>query len=308
MTPIWEVDQGEWTVVAMNADASPGVALTVEAGVRIGILLGVGIGLVAAGLVFGMVAAALLVVATRRPAPAPAPLAVAVPDTYPVILEGKLEPELSRWLWLVKWFLAIPHVIVLAFLWAAAVLLTMVAGFAILFTGRYPRAIFDFNVGVMRWTWRVEFYAFSALATDQYPPFTLADADYPARLEVVYPERLSRGLVLVKWWLLAIPHYIIVGLLAGGAGLGGGLIGILVLVAVVILMFTARYPQELFDLVMGLNRWAYRVLTYAALMRDEYPPFRLDMGGMDPGSRPPEPPLEPDEHGTLGREMADTLT
>jgi hypothetical protein len=231
----------------------------------------------------------------------------AVPSGYPLRVEGPLDDHLSRWLWLVKWLLAIPHYIVLAALWIALVVLTVVAFFAILFTGRYPRAIFDFNVGVLRWTWRVGFYSYSALATDRYPPFTLADVPgYPARLDVAYPATLSRGLVLVKWWLLALPQYLIVGVFAGGAwaGLnaandhagwtsGGGLIGLLVCIAGIVLLVTGRYPKSIFDFVMGMSRWCYRVAAYALLMTDAYPPFRLDMGGGEPVADTTAPDVPP---------------
>ena len=176
-------------------------------------------------------------------------------NDYPVSVEGELQPDLSRWLWLIKWLLIIPHIIVLAFLWIAVVILVFVALFAILITGRYPRGIFDFNLGVLRWSWRVSYYSYGVLGTDRYPPFSLGDADYPARIQIEYPEQLSRGLVLVKWFL-AIPHYLVVSVFQGGIGprYGSGLNGIIVLFAAIVLLFTGRYPQSLYDLNLGMNR------------------------------------------------------
>jgi len=193
---------------------------------------------------------------------------------YPVHLRGELSTPPGRWVWLFKWLLMIPHIFVLCFLSLASGVLTVIAFFAILFTGKYPRGLFDFNVGVMRWGWRVSFWSYSALGTDKYPAFSLdADPNYPADLEVEYPEKLTNWKVLVKW-LLAFPHWIIVGIFQGGRG--WGLISVLTIVNAVILLFTGKMNGDIFKLVMGLNRWTYRVYAYVFLMRDEYPPFTLE--------------------------------
>jgi hypothetical protein len=329
----WKIAAGDWSVVVMNADASPGVAADLQAGFRSELFGPIAAGLLAAGaillvlgvpmLIYGAHGLGRLTPPSAAPVPvthpgAPVPPAFPGPSTqaagvqsaaaqvphYPARLRGELDPVLSRWMWLVKWFLAIPHLIVLFFLWFAFVVVTIIAWFAILFTARFPRSLFNFNVGVLRWSWRVSFYAYAALGTDRYPPFTLARTDYPADFEVDYPERLSRGLVLVKGWLLALPHLIIIGALTGSStvrwtdpetpgvryetGTGFSLLGFLVLVAAVILLFSGRYQRPLFDLLLGFNRWIYRVITYVALMRDEYPPFRLDQGARDAGELPPD--------------------
>jgi hypothetical protein len=299
----WQITSGQWAIVVMNTDGSAGVDADITAGAKLNFIgpLAVVLGIFGVLLLLAGAVALVLALSGRSSSKTaatsselhPARQSGGFPDT-PVHLTGEMDDQLSQWLWLVKWILAIPHFLILIFLWAAFLILTVIAGFAILFTGRYPRAIFEFNSGVLRWSWRVSFYTNGVFGTDRYPPFTLGDADYPATLDIAYPERLSRGLVLVKWWLLAIPHYLVIAFFTGiwttsttgdsktDYVAGGSLIGILILIAVVVLLFTGQYPPSVFDLVMGLQRWVYRVIAYVALMTDRYPPFRLDQGGTEP--------------------------
>lgn len=312
----WEAQAGRWSVVVMNTDASPGLAVDVTVGAKSGSILPVGIAVTVFGIVLAAIAVALITFGSRRaghervPGATDAPGAVDVGGggdmgpPHPLVIEARLDPDVSRWKWLVKWFLAIPHVIVLVFLWIAFVVVTFINGIAILFTRRSPRSLFDFQVGVLRWTWRVTYYAATGgLGTDRYPPFSLADDDsYPARFDIGHPGEFRRWLVLVKWWLLAIPHFLIIAAVSGANGAdpersGLSLLGVLVLIVGVTLLFTGRYPRSLFDLIIGINRWSYRVVVYVALMTDEYPPFRLDQGGAEPASQPLPPPTN-DPHPT----------
>ena len=263
-TLTWDVEPGRWAAVVMNADGSPAVVADVDAGIKTGLLTPIVIAMGVGALMLFGAGAALIVGGVVGAGSTPSPAAVTSPvpaaatprgvPAYPLTLEGHLDPKLSRWQWLVKWFLAIPHFIVLAVLWTAFAVLTMVAFFAILFTGRYPRRIFDFNVGVMRWSWRVGFYA------------TVHDRDRP--LPAVHARRcglpgparrgLSRaavpGLVLVKSWLLALPHLILVGLFTASWGFGdrngwrfglnGGLLEALALIAGVALLYHRHLPER----------------------------------------------------------------
>jgi uncharacterized protein DUF4389 len=190
----------------------------------------------------------------------------------PVRVRADLEAP-SRWLWLFKWcVLAVPHYPILILLYLVYPPLTFVAGVAILFTGRYPRPIFDFNVGVLRWSWRVMNYRFPMNSTDKYPPFTLASRpDYPGDLVVDYPERLTNWAVLVKWWLLGLPQILLCWAMEP-------LLQLLCVINAVWLLCAGSTHPGMFDLLMGIVRWRYRVAAYVSLMRDEYPPFRLDLG------------------------------
>ena len=283
----WEPEGGRWAVVVMNAAGRRGVTADVSVGAKSDVVLPVGFVLLGLGIVGLAGAAGLIWVAVREPggpsggaAVAETPAltgseAMSAEESFPLHFEARLDEPLSRWLWLVKWLLALPHWIALAFLWIAFHVMTLVALVAIVFTGRYPRAIFDFNVGVLRWTWRVVHHA-SVLGTDRYPPFTLAPADYPAELDVPYPEQLSRAKAFFKPWLLILPHWFVVAVFLGWWDRAPGLLPVLAIIGGGTLLFTGRYRREVFDLVAGIARWVARVGVYAGLMRDEYPPFRLD--------------------------------
>lgn len=192
-----------------------------------------------------------------------------------VRVRGAIDAPSSK-LWLVKWcVLAVPHYPILIGLYLAYPLVVLAAGVAILFTGRYPRPLFEFNVGVLRWSWRVMNYRFPMNTTDKYPPFSLKpQADYPGDLEVDYPEQLSRPAVLVKWWLLALPQIIMCWAMEAP-------LQVLCVISAVRLLARGTVSPGMFDLLMGMVRWRYRVAVYVSLMRDEYPPFRMDLGASD---------------------------
>jgi len=219
---------------------------------------------------------------------------------YPVRVTARRDESLSRWLWLVKWLLLIPHILALLVLWTGLVVLTAVAYLAVLFTGRYPAPIRAYNLGVLRWTWRVGYYGYQALGTDQYPPFTLADVpEHPARLEADEGAPPPRWMPLVAW-VFAIPHLIILGALTGAAtwslqnsdgrtAAPISVVGAGLLIAGLSLLFTGRYPTGLHDLLVGVARWNLRVAAYLMLLTPRYPPFRLDQGGDEPDDAPAGP-------------------
>ena len=188
---------------------------------------------------------------------------------YPVELVGEFDERVNRLLWLIKWILTIPHAIVLWVVSLPTILTLPVSWLIIIVLGRYPSVLWNYHAGLLRWGWRVNFYSYGAGNTDQYPPFSFASRDdYPADLLIDYPDRSSRLTTLFRW-LLVIPHWIIVYFL-------GTIANILVLIALVVLLFTGRYPEALFEIIMGLNRWVIRVNAYSWLLVDDYPPFNFD--------------------------------
>ncbi|MDA0256834.1 MAG: DUF4389 domain-containing protein [Chloroflexi bacterium] len=185
---------------------------------------------------------------------------------YPVRFDVEYPEGVSRWMFLVRWILAIPQLFIANLLGQLAQLLAFFAFFTVLFTRRYPKGMFTLAVGCLRWQYNV--YAYVLFHDAPYPPFSF-DADrYPhLAFEVPHREEFNRWLPLVKW-LLAVPHYIVVFVL-GAVAIPVWLFG------VIALLVTGTFPRGAFDFLAGVGRWGARVNAYVYLMVDEYPPFSL---------------------------------
>ena len=184
---------------------------------------------------------------------------------YPVRLDVEYPEALNRWLVLVKWLLAIPHLIIVYLFGQVINILTFVAFFAILFTKRYPESLFKFAVGMERWSNNA--YAYVLLLRDEYPPFSLDAGQYPVLYDVDTPQELSRWLIFVKW-LLVIPNLIVLLVLAVAAL-------VVTIIAGFAILFTGAYPRAMFEFVVGVFRWGNRTTAYINLWTDQYPPFSL---------------------------------
>jgi hypothetical protein len=195
------------------------------------------------------------------------PAAPPAPIDYPVRVDFEYPERLSRWKIFVKWLLAIPHFIIVYLLQIVNSVMVFIAFFAILFTKKWPRGMFDFSVQIQRWTANVLAYAV-LLMRDEYPPFSGEAGQYPVTFEIDYDDNLSRWMIFVKW-LLVLPHLIILTFLVVAAY-------VVVIIAFFAILFTGRYPRGMFDFVLGTFRWLTRVSAYSSwLMTDRYPPFSL---------------------------------
>lgn len=168
-------------------------------------------------------------------------------------------------------YILIPHGFVLMFvsLWGA--ILQFVAFWVVLFTGRYPQSMFEFQVGLMKWNVRVTSRIFNV--SDGYPAFGIKSSDEHTDLVVPYPEKVSRGLTLLRLFFgifyVYLPHGFILYFRAI-------FVGILVFVAWWAVLFTAKYPTMMHEWVVGQVRWQMRVNLYMKFMTDTYPPFTGD--------------------------------
>jgi hypothetical protein len=167
--------------------------------------------------------------------------------------------------------LLVPHLVILYFLGIVANIVFFIATFAILFTGRYPRGMFDFYVGYYRWNMNATSYLLHL--HDAYPPFSMSQQAYPLTFAVEYPERLSRWLnfpivgVFIKA-VLALPHFLVLAFLYLAAL-------VVLFIATFAILFTGSFPAGMHRFVTGVVRWGVRVQAYEVALTDRYPPFSL---------------------------------
>src|SRR5436190_16933372 len=193
------------------------------------------------------------------PGAGPPPLA---PLDYPLHADMERQAEYSRFMPLIKWLILIPHYIALVFLGIGALVVIFISFFAVLFTRRYPRGMFNYVVGVHRWAWRVQAYLY--LMVDRYPPFTLdEDPGYPATFTIDHPEEVDRWRPLVQW-LLIIP-YAIVGYILGY------LAGVVAFLAFFTILFTKRFPEGMFGAALISLRWVAKANAYEYWLTTQYP-------------------------------------
>jgi hypothetical protein len=194
---------------------------------------------------------------------------MADPGAYPFGLDVDGPQMQNRLSVLLRLIYAIPHFIAMAVLGLVAAVITLIAWFVILFTGKYPEGMANFVLGALRWGARG--YGYAYLLTDKYPPFSLeADSTYPVRFlgDTVQIDGRNRLTVFFRI-IMAIPHAIIVQVLTYAAAVVG-------LIAWVAALFTGSVPAGLHTFLTGWLRWSVRYYSYAALLTDEYPPFSLN--------------------------------
>ena len=196
----------------------------------------------------------------------PPPLPPANQRPHPVVFDVEYPERLSRGLIFVKWLLAFPHYIVLWLLGTVAWIIWFLAWFVILFTGRYPKGMFDIAAGYLRWSANVG--AYTGLLRDEYPPFSLDPGTYPLVLDIPRAEQQSRWRLFIR--LFAIIPNIVVLYFVQLAGF------VATFIAWWAILFTGRYPRGLFRFNVGVTRWSQRAQSYAYLLRDEYPPYSIN--------------------------------
>ncbi len=189
------------------------------------------------------------------------------PQTYPIALAADGPAPQSRLTVFFRIFMVIPHIIVLYALGIAQQVITLIAWFAILFTGKYPAGMYGFSAGVLRWQGRVNAYIY--LLTGVYPPFSLDEMyDYPVRIGVMTQTDNRNRLTTFFRLFMIIPHIIVLYLV----GLAAGIVWIISWFAALI---TGSVPEGMHNFLVGVQRWSTRVGGYTALLTDEYPPFSL---------------------------------